>query len=65
MHCPRCSGSMILMELIIRPRSTQTWYQCTTCNRLRLLSTDRPRFFVGSGQNLRSRFWAPTAIARE
>ena len=65
MHCPRCGGSMILVERVVRPLSTQLWYQCTTCNRHRLLSADRPRFFVGSGQDLSSRFRVPLAVARK
>jgi DNA-directed RNA polymerase subunit RPC12/RpoP len=60
MHCPRCNGPMIVMERIVQPHSTQTWFQCTTCSGRRLLSADRPCYFVGSGQPLTSRFRAET-----
>jgi len=55
MHCPRCNGTMIVMEQSVRPNSTQTWYQCTTCGGERLLTVERPRYLIGSGQSLTSR----------
>ena len=58
MNCPRCNGPMIVVERSVQPSSTQTWFQCTTCSRQRLVSADRPRYVVGSGQPLTSRFRA-------
>jgi hypothetical protein len=49
---------MIIIERIAQAQSTQTWYQCTTCSAQRLLSADKPHYFVGSGQSLTSRFHA-------
>jgi DNA-directed RNA polymerase subunit RPC12/RpoP len=60
MHCPRCNGPMMIMKRQVQSQSTQTWYQCTTCSGRRLLSADRPCYFVGSGQPLTSRFRADT-----
>jgi predicted RNA-binding Zn-ribbon protein involved in translation (DUF1610 family) len=56
MHCPRCNGTMIVMEQSVRPNSTQTWFQCPICGGQRLLTVERPRYLVGSGQSLTSRF---------
>jgi transposase-like protein len=58
MNCPRCKGPMIIMEHNVQPSSTQTWFQCTVCSGQRLLSAERPRYVVGSGQSLVSRFRA-------
>jgi len=63
MQCPRCSGPMIVLEQRIQPHSAQTWYQCTTCSVRRLLSAERPCYFLGSGQPLTSRFRAGTESA--
>jgi hypothetical protein len=56
MHCTRCKGRMVVMEQSIGPSSTQTWFQCMTCSGQRVLTADRLRYVVGSGQSLRSRF---------
>jgi len=58
MYCPRCKGHMIVMERSIQPNSTQTWYECTTCNGQRLLSADRLRYPDVWGQSAVSRFHA-------
>lgn len=63
MHCTRCNGAMIVMERSVQPSSTQTWFECTTCNGQRLLTADRPRFVAGLGQPLTSRFRAEGADA--
>lgn len=40
MRCTRCHSPMIVTEQVSRPRSTQTWYECTNCSGQRLLSID-------------------------
>ena len=58
MYCPRCQGAMIVTERDVQPASTQTWFECVTCNSQRLLSADRPHYVTALGQSLTSRFRA-------
>ena len=55
----------MVIERSIQPKSTQTWYECTTCSGQRLLSAERLRYPDHWGKPLASRFQAEAPAAGE